>query len=123
MTYNLDFSIATSNQIEKALCKNLEKIRLSRNITQAQLADEAGVVLRTIGRLEKGAGVSFDTFIRVLIALRIQHNLEALLPDPSVRPVERLDSGGTERKRASSSKPSIDSKAWSWGDEHSDGDK
>lgn len=123
MTYNLDFSIATSSQIEKALCKRLEKIRLSRNITQAQLAKEAGVVLRTIGRLEKGEGVSFDTFIRVLIALRIQHTLEALLPDPSVRPIERLDMGGTERKRASSSKPSNDSVAWSWGDELPDGEK
>jgi len=122
MTYNLDFSIATSGQIEEALSKRLEKIRLSRNITQAQLAEEAGVVLRTIGNLEKGKGVSFDTFIRVLIALRIQHNLEALLPDPSVRPIERLDTGGTERKRASSSKPSSDTIAWAWGDELPNGD-
>ncbi len=123
MTYDLDFSIATSSQIEKVLCNRLEKIRLSRNITQAQLAAEAGVVLRTIGRLEKGEGVSFDTFIRVLMALRIQPNLEALLPDPLVRPIERFEMGGTERKRASSSKPSTDSAAWSWGDEMPDGDK
>ncbi|MBD3235945.1 MAG: helix-turn-helix domain-containing protein, partial [Candidatus Eisenbacteria bacterium] len=54
MTYEIDFSTATSEQIEAALCKRLESIRLSRNTTQQQLAEEAGVSPRTIGRLEKG---------------------------------------------------------------------
>ena len=116
MSYKIDFSLATSNQIESALCKRLENIRLSRNVTQVQLAEEAGVSPRTIGRLEKGQGVSVDTFIRVLIALGIQQNLEALLPDPTVRPIERINVGGAERKRArpglSTEKPEI----WSWGD-------
>ena len=104
MTYKLDFSVATSSQIEAALCGRLESIRLSRNMTQAQLAGEAGVSIRTIGRLEKGEGVSLDTFIRVLTALGIQSSLEALLPDPSVRPIERVGIGGRERKRA---RPSV----------------
>ncbi|MCX6101029.1 MAG: helix-turn-helix transcriptional regulator, partial [Candidatus Bipolaricaulota bacterium] len=69
MSYQLDFAVATSNQIEAALCRQLESIRLSRNMTQVQLAEEAGVAPRTIGRLEKGQGVSLDTFIRVLRAL------------------------------------------------------
>jgi len=43
MSYEIDFSVATSDQLEAALCKRLENIRLSRNITQIQLADEAGV--------------------------------------------------------------------------------
>jgi len=117
MSYNIDFSLASSNQIEAALCKRLEDIRLSRNTTQAQLAMEAGVSLRTIGRLEKGQGVSLDTFIRVLTALRIQQNLENLLPDPDVRPIERVDIGGEERKRARPRVRSSDeSSGWSWGD-------
>lgn len=115
MSYNIDFSVATSNQIEAALCRRLESIRLSRNITQAQLAEEAGVSPRTIGRLEKGQGVSMDTFIRVMIALRIQQSLEALLPDPSVRPMERVGMGAEERKRARPAKSIDDPAAWSWG--------
>jgi len=116
MTYKIDFSIATSDQIETALCKRVENIRLTRNITQAKLAEEAGVALKTIGRLEKGKGVSLDTFIRVLIALGIQHNLKGLLPDPTVRPIERVDIGGTERRRASSRQSNDENKLWSWGD-------
>ena len=117
MSYKIDYSVATSEQIESALCKRLESIRLTRNMTQVQLAKEAGVSPRTIGRLEKGQGVSVDTFIRVLTALGIQQNLEALLPDPTVRPIERIGLGGRERKRARPTRPaSSETASWSWGD-------
>jgi transcriptional regulator with XRE-family HTH domain len=120
MSYNLDFSIATSDQIEAALCKRLESIRLSRNTTQAQLAEEAGVSLRTIGRLEKGEGVSLDTFIRVMRALGIQNNLEALLPDPTVRPIERVGMGAGQRKRARPAPSAQEQPGWSWADGEDD---
>jgi putative transcriptional regulator len=122
MAYPIDFLVAASRQIETALCKRLESIRLSRNMTQQRLAEEAGVSLRTIGRLEKGQGVSLDTFIRVLTALRIQHSLESLLPDPAVRPIERVGAGTRERKRARPVASSNDRPAWSWGDEGDPGD-
>ena len=122
MTYNIDFSIATSTQIEAALCKRLESIRLSRNITQVQLAEEAGVSTRTIGRLEKGEGVSLDTFIRIMMALGIQQSLEALMPDPAVRPIERVGTNAGERKRARPIQSSDERPTWSWGDGE-DGDE
>ncbi len=120
MAYNLDFSVAASDQIEAALCKRLELIRLSRNMTQVQLAKEAGVSPRTIGRLGKGLGVSVDTFIRVLTALGIQQNLEALLPDPSVRPIERIGVRRGERKRARPGSSNIETSAWSWDEGEND---
>lgn len=116
MRYEIDFGVATSAQIEGALCKRLARIRLSRNVTQAKLAEEAGVSPRTIGRLEKGAGVSLETFIRVMTALGIQQNLGVLLPDPAVRPIERIDVGGTERKRARPGRVGDGRPVWSWGD-------
>ena len=119
-SYNIEFSVATSDQIEAAICKRLESIRLSRNVTQAQLAEEAGVSPRTIDRLEKGQGVSMDTFIRVLMALGIQQNLEALLPDPTVRPIERVGIGAGERKRARPTQSSEARPTWSWGDGEGD---
>lgn len=117
MSYHIDFTVATSDRIEAALCRRLEAIRLSRNVTQEQLAQEAGVSLRTIGRLEKGIGVSLDTFIRVMSALRIQRNLEILLPDPAVRPMERIGIGAEQRKRARPAPVSDEPPGWTWGDE------
>jgi putative transcriptional regulator len=116
MPYTIDFSLASSPQIETALCRRLAKIRLLRNMTQAQLARQAGISIGTLIRLEKGEGVSLDTFIRVLTALGIQGNLSTLLPDPDVRPMERIRHTGTERLRAHTKKKSAESSTWTWGD-------
>jgi transcriptional regulator with XRE-family HTH domain len=117
MSYNIDFSVASGKQIESALCSRLEQIRLSRNITQSELAKEAGVSVRTIIRMEKGEGISLNTFIRVLTALNIQQNLELLLPDPSVQPIERVKNDNGERKRARSKQTTNGKKSWIWGEE------
>jgi transcriptional regulator with XRE-family HTH domain len=120
MTYSIDFTAASSEQIETALGERIERIRLSRNITQQQLADEAGVSLRTVRRLAKGEGVSLDTFIRVLSALRIQTNLKLLLPDPSVSPVERVRTQRSERLRARPDAGATAASGWTWADEETD---
>jgi len=122
MTYSIDFSVATSEQIERALCERLEALRLTQNRTQADLAAEAGIGVRTLRRLEKGDGVAFDTLIRVMIALGLQDQLSSFLPDPSVRPMERLGASRQERQRArpATSRPSP-AGAWTWGDETDDG--
>jgi transcriptional regulator with XRE-family HTH domain len=117
MTYDIDYSVATSAQIEGSLCAQLERIRLARNLTQGQLAKEAGVSLRTIGRMEKGQGISVDTFIRILLALGIVQNLVGLLPDPAVRPIERIGLSGNERKRARPPREPASTSTWQWGDE------
>jgi len=116
MADNTDFITANSKQVETVLCKRIEDIRLSRNITQKKLANDAGISLRTIGRLEKGDGVSLDTFIRVLMALGIQQNLEILLPDPTVRPVDRIGFKGNQRKRARTKSSDKKSPPWKWAD-------
>ncbi|HTX79197.1 MAG TPA: hypothetical protein VMC62_05990, partial [Longilinea sp.] len=60
---------------------------------------------------------SLNTFIRVLMALGLQNNLQGLLPDPTIRPVERVETGGRERKRARPIRPKKETSTWSWGDE------
>ena len=121
MNYKVDFTLATSKQIEIDLCKRIEDIRLYRNITQQMLADEAGLSLRTIIRLEAGKGVSLDTFIRVLIALNLQSRLEDLLPDQEIRPMERIEQNTIERKRARPRKEERTDTPWSWSDDDDGG--
>lgn len=121
MDYGIDFSIATSEQIIASFGKRIEQIRLSKNWTWAKLANESGVTWRTIANLEMGKKVTLDTFVRVLIALGIQGNLEQLLPDPSIRPMERINLRTNERKRARQKKI-ITTDEWTWND-NIDGDK
>jgi transcriptional regulator with XRE-family HTH domain len=117
MSNILDFSIATSKQIEATICEQLVNIRLSRNFTQAQLAKAAGVSTKTITNLEDGKSISFDTFIRVLKGLGLQSNLEGFLPDPTIRPVERVQMRGFERKRVRQVFKKKPKTKWTWGDE------
>lgn len=114
----LDINLATSEQIESMLCEQLSRIRLTSNLTQVELAQRAGVSLQTIKRMEKGAGVSLNTFIRVLQALDLSTNLTTLLPDPTLRPMERVTARGTERKRSRPKlAPDGSPSPWKWGDE------
>ena len=101
----------------EALGARLAQIRLSRNLTQAQLAQDAGAALRTIKRLEAGDNVSLDTLFRVMGALRLATHLDAFLPDPNVRPMERVKLSGQERQRASGRRTVVPASAWAWGQE------
>lgn len=100
MALKIDSISASSEHIEAALCAELAELRLARNISQAQLAEKAGIGLRTIKRFEAGEGTTLDTFIRILKALEISDNLSAVIPDQSVRPLERVSLKGGQRRRA-----------------------
>ncbi len=115
MTHNIDFSIASSDAIINALFERIEEIRLSRNISQAALAKEAGVSRSTITRLARGQSISVDSFVRILQALGLADHLAALLPNPNVRPVERIQLDGAERRRASSKQKRAGN--WTWKDD------
>ena len=111
-----DFSIAPIPAIEAEIGRRLEAIRLQENISQADLADEAGVSRRTITRLENGGGVSLETLIRIMRALGIAGRLDALLPEPGIRPIDRVRLQGRQRQRARS-KPTASAGRWTWGDD------
>ena len=114
MKHNDDFSLTSSTDIEGALCERIEAIRLSRNMTQTELAKQAGVSRSTLTRLARGdTGISLDSFIRILQALDLHTHLETLLPDPSISPLQRLEKKGKQRQRARPKK--IQATVWEWG--------
>jgi len=112
----------TSSKHIAILGEKLERHRLLQNISQADLAGKAGISVRTLRRIESGQGGSMDSFIRLLMALDIDGNLAVLIPDSTVRPMERARQAKTERLRASSTGKSAKTSdagktGWVWGDE------
>jgi len=76
--------------------------RLTLNLTQADLSEQAGVPKRTIERLESGAAATrLSAFIRVCLVLGLRNWLEQLVAEPPPSPVEQLKLKGRARKRAS----------------------
>ena len=110
---------ATDAVILGELGSRLAKIRLDHNLTQAQLATQAGVSKRTVERLESGAvATQLSGFIRVCRVLDLIERFELLIPEPVPSPVAQLKLGGKKRQRASTAKPSKPpAKKWQWGDE------
>ena len=102
----------------KELGSRIARYRLNRNLTQNALAKEAGVSKRTVHRIEHGHSTQATNLIRILRALRLLENLEALIPEPAISPVQQAKMHGKERKRASSGSNKAEQKIpWSWGDD------
>jgi transcriptional regulator with XRE-family HTH domain len=96
----------------------IARIRLEMNLTQAQLAQQAGVSKRTVERLESGGvATQLSGFIRVCQVLDLVQRFETLIPEPLPSPVAQLKLKGRMRKRASAPRIAPPSPGkWKWAD-------
>lgn len=100
------------------LGERLARHRIDRGLTQARLADLAGVGKRTVERMESGASAQLSSFVRVLRVLGLINNLDLLIPEREPSPMQALEQKRKVRQRASEkSEPKRPDTAWSWGDE------
>lgn len=109
----------TDESVLKELGGRLADVRLARNLTQAALAEQAGVSKRTVERLESGAAATqLSGFVRVCRTLGLLEGFESLVPEATASPMEQLRKQGRKRQRASGRKtvPAKPGK-WTWGDE------
>lgn len=109
---------ASDQAVLQALGGRLARHRLNRNLTQAALAAEAGVSTLTVQRIERGRSLQAANLIRILRALGLLDNLDALVPEPAISPIQQARMRGRVRQRASSrpGRPEPPTE-WSWGDE------
>lgn len=96
--------------------------RLSHNLSQAKLAEEAGIGRVTLQRLEEGkVNATLSILIRLLRALDLSESLDQLVPVPGPSPLEEMERRGQPRRRARAPRPQERrDKGWQWGDEESD---
>jgi transcriptional regulator with XRE-family HTH domain len=108
----------TDEALMKLIGERLAGIRLARNLTQQQLAEQAGLGLRTVQRLELGvAATQLSGFIRVCRVLGLVENFEALVPESVVSPMAQLKQQGRKRQRATGKKTEAGTtKKWTWGE-------
>jgi transcriptional regulator with XRE-family HTH domain len=94
----------------------LATVRLERNLTQAALAEQAGVSKRTIERLESGeVATHLSGFVRVCRALELLDRFELLVPESVASPIAQLKLQGRKRRRASGEKGARSKpKPWTW---------
>lgn len=94
--------LRSSEEWEVFLGARVKKARLEMNLTQKEVASRCGLSVLTVANLEAGRGSTLATFVKVLKVLGLDGNLELLLPDAPISPIQ-LKQRKSERKRASSS--------------------
>lgn len=109
----------TDESILTELGARLTAVRLARNLTQAALAEQAGVSKRTVERLEAGTvATQMSGFLRVCRVLGLVEGFESVVPEAVASPMEQLKRESGKRQRASRRKPAdAKPKKWTWGDE------
>jgi transcriptional regulator with XRE-family HTH domain len=110
--------LTTDEAILGELGGRLARIRLDRNLTQHELAAQAGVSKRTVERMEAGAvATQLSSLIRVCRILGLAERFEVLIPEPIPSPVEQLKMRRRKRQRARIAKKSNSPiEKWQWGD-------
>jgi transcriptional regulator with XRE-family HTH domain len=109
----------TDESILRELGVRLARVRLERNLTQAALAEQAGISKRTVERLESGTvATHLSGLLRVCRVLGLMEQFENLIPEEVASPMAQLKRQGEKRQRASGKKaPSAKPAKWTWGDE------
>ena len=78
----------TSNELQSRLGESINRLRLKKGISQAEVAAKANVAVTSIIRLEAGKGGNLSTFIKVLKALDSESWLNTLAPLITVSPMD-----------------------------------
>ena len=94
----------------------LSALRVALNLTQGELAEQTGLGLRTVQRLEQGeAAMQLSGFVRVCRALGILDRFEMLIPEQKSSPMDQLKLQGQKRQRATGRKTApVEKKTWTW---------
>ena len=92
MSYFL-FNPKTPNDIAKELVEKIKQHRKKLKISQAQLASKSGVSLGSIKRFESRYEISLNSFIKILIALNLERDLENLFTQKNYASIDEVING------------------------------
>lgn len=93
----------TTEQIVIKMGKDIETLRLQKNITRVNLSKESGLSINAIRHLESGKAATIKTLVAVMIILGKMDWLLNVAPIISINPLH-MGTNGKPRRRASRSK-------------------
>lgn len=74
----LDFGFACEQEARFELCQRLRAQRLVQGLSQAELAERAGLSVSTVKLMEAKAQCTLENFMRVVIGLGLADELQAV---------------------------------------------
>lgn len=87
------FNPKTPNDIARELVEKIKQYRKKLKISQTQLATKSGVSLGSIKRFESKYEISLNSFIKILIALNLEQDLENLFMQKNYNSIDEVING------------------------------
>ena len=108
---NINWKGLKDAKVVEQLGKELRRMRLERNLSQAVVAERAGLDRTTVVKLEAGRAATLLTVVQVLRAMDRLDLLDAFHQEPQPTPYQLVEAQEQylkkQRKRASRTKPVI----------------
>lgn len=80
----------TAPQIADEIAQRVQKRRKERHFSQSELASRSGVSFASYKRFEQKHEISFDSLIKIAIALNMEKDFDALFATPQFSSIEEL---------------------------------
>ncbi len=110
-TSNINWQALSDTQVVERLGAELRRMRLERNLSQAEVATRAGLDRTTVVKLEAGRAATLLTVVQVLRAIGRLELLDAFHKEPQPTPYMLVEAQEKylkqQRKRASRKKPEV----------------
>lgn len=91
-------TITPDNIILDELGRRLARVRKQQGLTQVDLAQEAGLGVATLRRIESGQSGQMESWLKIMKALHMTASLDALLPEKFDSPRAQVLSSKPRRK-------------------------
>lgn len=86
------------------LGQRLARVRKQQGLSQIELAQEAGLGVATIRRIEPGQSGQMESWLKIMKALRMTASVDVFLPEKFDSPRSQALTGKTRRNKASKDK-------------------
>jgi transcriptional regulator with XRE-family HTH domain len=95
----VQYDFMTIPELAAELGRKAKAFRIWKRLDQAEVANQAGISVRTLRLLEQGRGSNLDTLLRVMKALGTLDGLDVLFPKiPTIDPLAMLKGESTPKR-------------------------
>lgn len=103
-------NVGSPKALAAEIGSRIRQARLNANLTQQEVADQAGVSRKAIAGAESGK-VQLETLLAIMTALQLTSQLDAFLPNQPLSPIQLAKLHGKTRQKAGGQRKSLRDKS------------
>lgn len=109
----MSIELKSPSAIAEELGERLKQARLNADMTQVEVAEQAGISRKAVLNAEKGK-VQLEILVAIMGVLRLTGQLDNFLPTQEISPIQLSKLQGRKRQRASGQRSSTEQESPEW---------